>query len=318
MGEPIRTRVARAVSAALAAALALSLAPLASGETPTSRPAAHAPKRAPHKKPAPTKKKKTPRRVTVAGARPGPASRLAFIAPANPESGEPLVDEAQLPPVRSGACPAGMAAIDHRFCVDRWEASLVEIGERGEHAFPFNATVDDHVVRAVSVAGVMPQGYVSGAEAAVACGRSGKRLCSRMEWRKACVGPQTRQFGYADTREHGRCNDAGRSPMRVIWGPEVLASPEGWDPVRMNDARLNALPGSLAPTGTHEGCTNEYGVFDMVGNLHEWTSDPDGTFQGGYYLDTTINGDGCAYRTTAHDFGYHDYSTGFRCCADPE
>ena len=30
----------------------------------------------------------------------------------------------------------------------------------------------------------------------------------------------------------------------------------------------------------------------MVGNLHEWTSDPDGTFQGGYYLDTSINGEG--------------------------
>jgi hypothetical protein len=54
----------------------------------------------------------------------------------------------------------------------------------------------------------------------------------------------------------------------------------------------------------------------MVGNLHEWTSDPYGTFQGGYYLDTQINGEGCAYRTTAHDFDYHDYSTGFRCCGD--
>jgi sulfatase modifying factor 1 len=54
----------------------------------------------------------------------------------------------------------------------------------------------------------------------------------------------------------------------------------------------------------------------MVGNLHEWTNDPNGTFQGGYYLDTHQNGDGCGYRTTAHEFTYHDYSTGFRCCAD--
>ena len=62
--------------------------------------------------------------------------------------------------------------------------------------------------------------------------------------------------------------------------------------------------------------TNAYGVFDMVGNLHEWVDDPDGTFQGGYYLDTHINGDGCYYRTTFHAMSYYDYSTGFRCCAD--
>ena len=52
----------------------------------------------------------------------------------------------------------------------------------------------------------------------------------------------------------------------------------------------------------------------MVGNVHEWTAAKGGTFRGGYYLDTHINGDGCDYRTTAHNHGYHDYSTGFRCC----
>jgi hypothetical protein len=52
----------------------------------------------------------------------------------------------------------------------------------------------------------------------------------------------------------------------------------------------------------------------MVGNLHEWTAASSGTFRGGYYLDTKINGEGCDYRTTAHDARYHDYSTGFRCC----
>ncbi|QXD15378.1 hypothetical protein GQ464_000010 [Rhodocaloribacter litoris] len=28
------------------------------------------------------------------------------------------------------------------------------------------------------------------------------------------------------------------------------------------------------------------------------------------------HGEGCLYRTTAHGRTYHDYSTGFRCCAD--
>jgi hypothetical protein len=39
-----------------------------------------------------------------------------------------------------------------------------------------------------------------------------------------------------------------------------------------------------------------------------------GTFRGGYYLDTHINGQGCEYKTGAHNARYHDYSTGFRCC----
>ena len=55
---------------------------------------------------------------------------------------------------------------------------------------------------------------------------------------------------------------------------------------------------TLAKTGAHEGCTNGYGVDDMVGNVHEWTDD--GSFRGGYYLDTKLNGEGCDYRTTAH------------------
>jgi hypothetical protein len=53
-----------------------------------------------------------------------------------------------------------------------------------------------------------------------------------------------------------------------------------------------------------------------MGNLHEWTADPAGTFRGGFFVDTRVNGNGCLYRTTAHDTSHWDYSTGFRCCAD--
>ena len=57
-------------------------------------------------------------------------------------------------------------------------------------------------------------------------------------------------------------------------------------------------------------------MLDMMGNLHEWTANPAGTFRGGFYVDTTVNGEGCLYDTTAHDVLHWDYSTGFRCCAD--
>jgi hypothetical protein len=103
------------------------------------------------------------------------------------------------------------------------------------------------------------------------------------------------------------------------------ARPASVDPgvwARLNDPGLGQFEGGLARTGEHAECVNAFGVFDMVGNLHEWVAtDPNavhGTFAGGYYLDTTINGDGCLYRTQAHAHDYHDYSTGFRCCGSAQ
>lgn len=221
----------------------------------------------------------------------------------------------------ANSCTDGMAEIDGRFCIDRYEASLVEVLADGtEQPWEYFRTPAEGIVaRAVSVAGVFPQGYISGAQASAACEASGKRLCSSVEWKTACMGPQRTVFPYGNQRQVGRCNDNGRSSMR-FYNPQLDDTPEhGWmwgAGGNMNDPRLNQLPGTLTRTGERAECTNDYGVFDMVGNLHEWVDDPAGTFQGGYYLDTHINGDGCNYRTTAHPYSHHDYSTGFRCCAD--
>jgi formylglycine-generating enzyme required for sulfatase activity len=148
-------------------------------------------------------------------------------------------------------------------------------------------------------------------EAQRACTASGKRLCHAQEWKSACKGPEGTRYPYGASHEANVCVDTNRtSPMAVLHNGEHDAS-------TMNDPEANQLSNTVEPTGSAAECTNDYGVYDMVGNLHEWTSDPNGTFQGGYYLDTKLNGEGCAYRTTAHDFAYHDYSTGFRCCAEP-
>lgn len=212
-----------------------------------------------------------------------------------------------------GRCPPGMALIAHRFCVDRWEASLVETGSAGERPFSPYATPQGRSVRAVSLAGVVPQGYISREQAESACRSSGKRLCAEDEWETACRGVPPRVFPYGDTREKGACNDTGISPLGVYFSD----ASEMYNAGPMNDSRLNQTPHTLAKTGAFERCTNAFGVFDMVGNLHEWVMSARPTFRGGYYQDVHINGDGCGYRTTAHAAGYHDYSTGFRCCADP-
>jgi sulfatase modifying factor 1 len=210
-----------------------------------------------------------------------------------------------------GRCPEGMASIDGRYCIDRYEASLMEILPNGEER-PYSPyrSVAGHVVRAVSKKGVHPQAYVSANDAARACEHSGKRLCKPAEWKKACAGPEEATYGYSHERVPNRCNDHGTSAYAT---QARMGGGNG-----LNDPTLNQHPGTLAPSGSHASCTNGYGVYDMVGNVHEWVNDPQGTFLGGYYQDTHLNGDGCNYETTAHSASYHDYSTGFRCCADVE
>ncbi|HEY2517739.1 MAG TPA: SUMF1/EgtB/PvdO family nonheme iron enzyme [Polyangiaceae bacterium] len=231
---------------------------------------------------------------------------------------ENLLGEGDRPQEPNGLCPPEMASIDDRYCVDRYEASLVEVLSNGdERRWSAFTPVEGHSVRAVSEPGVVPQGYISEIQAQEACGRSGKRLCKPAEWRKACMGPEPTTYGYGRDNEPGRCNDSGRSPVVALYGSTSDLGDRGqWNYEHMNDPALNQLDGTLAATGSHEGCTNGYGVYDMVGNLHEWVADPNGTFQGGYYQDTHLNGDGCTYKTMAHAAWYHDYSTGFRCCAD--
>jgi hypothetical protein len=249
---------------------------------------------------------------------------LRGVTMGNPEGAPqtPPVDRTDAIMSTNARCPAEMALVDDRVCVDRWEASLVERVPGGaEKAWSPFLSIDgrESRVRAVSRPGVIPQGYISGRQAAVACANSGKRLCSADEWEHACRGPSNFQFPYGQERRAGACNDDIRPVHPVAEVSQLLGIQRDrmWRDA-MNETLINQLPDTLLPTGSRAECTNAYGVYDMVGNLHEWIDDPDGTFRGGYYMDTTKNGDGCSYRTMAHDFTYHDYSTGFRCCMDPE
>ncbi len=254
------------------------------------------------------------------GARLAPVQDLRLLPTPRPSSlADSLLDDDR-PLPDNGLCPPDMASIDDRFCIDRYEASLVEILPNGEERpwSPFESldSAGGHpVVRAMSAGGVVPQAYINEVQAKAACARSGKRLCEPTEWRKACMGPSKTTYPYGRTDEPGVCNDHGRAPMLALFHLGGGSNPKLW-PKHMNDPRLDQLPGTVALTGSHSGCTNGYGVYDMVGNVHEWVDDPKGTFQGGFYLDTHELGDGCKYRTPGHDIYYHDYSTGFRCCAD--
>jgi formylglycine-generating enzyme required for sulfatase activity len=220
-----------------------------------------------------------------------------------------------------------MALVDFdggRMCVDRYEGALRLIEpDGGEAVWPYNTpvdAVDASAIRAVVAHGEKPQGYISYVQAEAACKASGKRLCTRDEWTAACRGRPEHDYvyPYGNTYDPTACNEGRPSPIMTLFGPSPTYSS-----AELNDPRCDALDGGLAKGGEHPLCVSPYGAFDMHGNIHEWVDDPsnvnpgNGSFMGGYFVDAKVNGPGCTYRTTAHQKTYHDYSTGFRCCADP-
>jgi hypothetical protein len=203
--------------------------------------------------------------------------------------------------VELGPCPVQMAEIDG-FCIDKYEAWLMDQS-------PFEVPTSGV---ATTGNGQTPQGYISGTVAESACVAAGKRLCSLEEWTRACQGPTATTWPYGDTYDPDACN-VSRDEHPIV---SLFGSAANWSPEQMNDPQVNQQADTVDKGGANPQCVSADGVYDLHGNLHEWIADPDGQFKGGFYADASINGEGCGYRTTAHTFGYHDYSTGFRCCAD--
>ncbi len=247
-------------------------------------------------------------------------------------------------------CPADMARAG-AVCIDRWEASLVDV-TTGRALSPYYpplpaAAARLHAVwqrerehlggadaarmplpelsrwqrrhrytpKAVSRPGVVPNGYLSYPLAKRACEAAGKRLCTAEEWVRACRGQDDRAFPYGAAYVAGRCNVFREAhPAAVLHGDPSLGH---------QDPRLNLVLDAaglplLRRTGQTPDCVSrwaEEAVYDMVGNLDEWVDDEAGVFLGGFYSRSTKQG--CEARVSSHAPTYSDYSLGTRCCRDP-
>jgi formylglycine-generating enzyme required for sulfatase activity len=262
----------------------------------------------------------------------------------DPPSAPPLPAAPQVapspPPADTGAptaCPQGMARIEG-FCVDRHEAHLVTRGPGGEllrHPY-HQRPVEGVAYEARSEAGAFPQAYINRLESQAACAGAGKRLCTMAEWQRACRGSRGTTYPYGDRAEAGRCNMEKPHLLTLRLGPD----PRRWRYQDFNDPALDQEPGFLSRAGAHPACVSEEGVSDLVGNVHEWVSDTvdgalmgrlaaegvwrnyqpwargNGVFMGGFFSTRVEHGPGCRFTTVAHEPRYHDYTTGFRCCAD--
>lgn len=233
-------------------------------------------------------------------------------------------------------CPEGMARAGSA-CIDRWEAHLVKRGPAGEiiPLSPCDRPPAEGGYEARSEPGVFPQAYISRVESALACKSAGKRLCSMKEWHRACRGKRGSLYPYGNHWQARKCNSDRPHLLSLRFGPDARR----WRYEDFNDPTLDQEPGFLERTGAFNQCGGDYGVYDLVGNLHEWVSDTvddalieamdaedvtrnrqpsrtgNGVFLGGFFSTHQELGPGCKFTTVAHEPAYHDYSTGFRCCA---
>ena len=265
-------------------------------------------------------------------------------APSPPVIQDPICHPALAPP-----CPGDMVSIAGRYCIDRFESTLVDattgaqlspdypttpnlldfaLGEWATarsrtgtvqaRAFPLPFLSPERLgkktePRAENRLGARPNGYVTGVVAESACAAVGKRLCILDEFVTACRGEDDTLFPYGDTYEDGVCNVFREEhPAAILHNNASMGH---------LDPRLNRVDSKGKPlfqrTGQSLACRSRWGsdaAYDLAGNLDEWVAEGNGAFAGGFYSRSTRAG--CDALVTAHPFSYLDYSTGVRCCRD--
>ena len=142
--------------------------------------------------------------------------------------------------------------------------------------------------------GSRPRAGISWDSAKSACEGAGKRLCNEAEWERACKGFGGLRFPYGDDFDDEKCNTETKAGEKR----------------------------SITAAGAFAGCKSGFGVFDMSGNVAEWTATPLSAgsramiIKGGAANkpDWAVR---CANRGNK-PAGSSDGFLGFRCCANPE
>ncbi len=141
--------------------------------------------------------------------------------------------------------------------------------------------------------GAIPLTNVNQAAASALCSERGKRLCSELEWERACKGPNNHRYEYGESYRAERCGTGTMPVMR--------------------------------PTGIRVSCRSDFGARDLHGGAWEWTASAWGrgtspsaglvSVRGGNSTDGEIVGR-CA-NARAERPATPIGTIGFRCCAGP-
>ncbi len=150
---------------------------------------------------------------------------------------------------------------------------------------------------ACSLRGVMPATKTSFIQAERACRNSKKRICTLREWLAACRGREGRTFPYGNLYDPHACNGVDDYP--------------------------NPMDSRPKKTGSKPNCRTPDGVYDLSGNLWEWTGEKD--LSGNLRLlqvvgfSNTVEYLACNAKESREAFQPIDrpyWGYGFRCCKD--
>jgi formylglycine-generating enzyme len=156
--------------------------------------------------------------------------------------------------------------------------------------------------------GDVPEVFIDWYTAKDKCESSGKRLCDVRELTLACEGPERKPYPYGYKRDITKCN------MGHQW----------IDPDHTPFSKMDRR----APSGAFETCKSDFGVYDIVGNVDEWSINRDGLLTkapfesalfGGHYVNGVRNR--CRDKwvpsiTVSHGPGSKNYEISYRCCAN--
>jgi hypothetical protein len=226
-----------------------------------------------------------------------------------PPDADAAMDSAEAEAEAAPACPSDMVEVG-AFCIDRYEAPNVE--------------------------GALPLVMFTFDESAAWCDARGKRLCFDDEWTESCAGPAGLKYPYGDQHTPGVCNDEETwllyDQNKLNGWPWSVSKPNIESLSQLLDAaRAVSASGKIAAdhvealyqgegSGTNPGCQGPDAVFDLCGNVEEWTrrrdggSGPDflGSLKGRYWAESRT----CQNAVTTHGNGFRFYEIGFRCCRD--
>jgi len=207
----------------------------------------------------------------------------------------PLPKEVAVVEKSGGKCPRGMVSIQagKSYIGSATNDPMRNFGEIKLHTVTAKAFCIDRY-EYPNAPGRKPTTGVSWKQAKKLCKKRGKRLCSEEEWEYACKGKGNRRFPYGNK----------------------------WNPETCNTEDASGEDGTVSSCGSYPRCRSPFGVFDMSGNVSEWTAS---SYSPGAGARTYKGGSAtrpnwatrCASRSSASP-GTRKADLGFRCCARPK